>query len=242
MRDLGVHAGSRVQPGQRIGHSDSTGNSTGPHLHFEIMGGTGHPLTRGGSFGSVGKVSGGIKGLAQAMMNAAGFRGQFSAVNYIISHESGWRTTARNPSSGAYGLGQALPASKMRGYGPDYLHNARTQLNWFFHYIRSRYGSPNRAASFWRSHHWYGDGGVVTKPSLIAAGEKGPERVLSPPQTRAFENLVRNLDHGGGGGQTVVNINLPHYVGSQQDIQRVVRSALVTMDRRGALTVIKRTG
>ena len=80
---------------------------------------------------------------------------QFAAFSWIITRESGWDVTATNPSSGAYGLGQALPASKMAGYGSDYLTNPATQIKWALAYMNGRYGSPNAAQAFWQSHGWY---------------------------------------------------------------------------------------
>ncbi len=81
--------------------------------------------------------------------------GQFAAFAWIIDHESGWNVEARNPSSGAYGLGQALPASKMAPYGPDYLTDPVTQIKWALAYMDGRYGSPDAAKAFWESHGWY---------------------------------------------------------------------------------------
>jgi hypothetical protein len=106
-------------------------------------------------------VSGGVKSMAQQLLRLHGWEAQFPALNYIINHESGWNVHARNPSSGAYGLGQALPASKMAPYGGDYRDSANTQLRWMLAYIGGRYGDPNGAASFWRAHHWYDKGGYL---------------------------------------------------------------------------------
>ncbi|QHC59161.1 hypothetical protein [Rathayibacter sp. VKM Ac-2760] len=71
--------------------------------------------------------------------------------------ESGWRWNALNRSSGAYGIPQALPASKMATSGADYQTNAATQVDWGLSYIKSVYGSPCTAWSKWnsRSPHWY---------------------------------------------------------------------------------------
>ena len=73
----------------------------------------------------------------------------------IITNESGWSSTATNPSSGAYGLGQALPGSKMAPYGGDYMTNPYTQLLWMNSYIIGRYGSYANLANFWAANHWY---------------------------------------------------------------------------------------
>ncbi|MBV6703552.1 transglycosylase SLT domain-containing protein [Kitasatospora aureofaciens] len=80
---------------------------------------------------------------------------QLASFSQIISHESGWNVTATNPSSGSYGLGQALPASKMASAGADWKTNPTTQIKWALDYMNSRYGSPNAAWAFWQTHHWY---------------------------------------------------------------------------------------
>ncbi|WP_042372917.1 transglycosylase SLT domain-containing protein [Streptacidiphilus neutrinimicus] len=80
---------------------------------------------------------------------------QLSSFDQIISHESGWNVTATNASSGAYGLGQALPGNKMASVGADWQTNPTTQIKWALSYMNSTYGSPNAAWSFWQTHGWY---------------------------------------------------------------------------------------
>ncbi|MFJ8042849.1 transglycosylase SLT domain-containing protein [Kitasatospora sp. NPDC096147] len=80
---------------------------------------------------------------------------QFQCFSQIVKRESGWNYTASNPSSGAYGLVQALPGSKMASAGADWRTNPATQIKWGLNYMNSRYGSPCGAWSFWQSHHWY---------------------------------------------------------------------------------------
>ncbi|MFF9641747.1 aggregation-promoting factor C-terminal-like domain-containing protein [Kitasatospora aureofaciens] len=80
---------------------------------------------------------------------------QLASFSQIVSHESGWNVTATNPSSGSYGLGQALPASKMASAGADWKTNPATQIKWTLDYMNTRYGSPNAAWAFWQTHHWY---------------------------------------------------------------------------------------
>lgn len=88
-------------------------------------------------------------------MRMAGIsEGDFGAANYIISHESGWRYNAKN-SSGAYGLPQALPGSKMSSAGSDWATNPITQLRWFNSYCKQRYGSIQGAYNHWQSYHSY---------------------------------------------------------------------------------------
>jgi hypothetical protein len=79
----------------------------------------------------------------------------WQAFDFIITRESGWNPLAVNRSSGACGLGQSLPCSKMSGYGADYATNGTVQVNWTIDYIKNRYGNPNGARVFWNSHNWY---------------------------------------------------------------------------------------
>ncbi|MEV6978793.1 transglycosylase SLT domain-containing protein [Kitasatospora sp. NPDC093806] len=81
--------------------------------------------------------------------------GQLASFSQIIAHESSWNVTATNPSSGAYGLAQALPGSKMATHGADWKTNPTTQIKWALDYMNERYGSPNAAWTFWQNHHWY---------------------------------------------------------------------------------------
>ncbi|NGO78818.1 transglycosylase SLT domain-containing protein [Streptomyces sp. YC504] len=80
---------------------------------------------------------------------------QYNAFSQIVSRESGWNHTASNASSGAYGLVQALPGSKMSSAGADWKTNPATQIKWGLDYMNSRYGSPVGAWNFWQQHHWY---------------------------------------------------------------------------------------
>ncbi|MGW2681771.1 aggregation-promoting factor C-terminal-like domain-containing protein [Streptomyces sp. NPDC001414] len=80
---------------------------------------------------------------------------QFAAFSKIVSHESGWNPSATNGSSGAYGLVQALPGSKMASAGSDWKTNPATQIKWGLDYMNSRYGSPTAAWSFWQANGWY---------------------------------------------------------------------------------------
>ncbi len=92
----------------------------------------------------------------EEIMQAAGIpRSDWSAVDYIVSKESSWRHTAVNRTSGATGLCQSLPASKMATAGGDYLTNPVTQLKWCHSYAISRYGGWWQAYNFWQRNHWW---------------------------------------------------------------------------------------
>jgi len=79
---------------------------------------------------------------------------QFACLVQMWDHESGWRVNAANPS-GAYGIPQALPGSKMASAGPNWETDATTQIKWGLGYIAGRYVDPCGAWSFWQGHSWY---------------------------------------------------------------------------------------
>lgn len=85
-------------------------------------------------------------------MSAAGIsEGDWGYVDYIVSRESGWNPNATNRSSGACGLVQALPCSKVPGNGYDPVDN----LRWATGYATGRYGSWAGAQAFWSKNHWW---------------------------------------------------------------------------------------
>ena len=81
--------------------------------------------------------------------------GQFSCLDPLWTHESGWNPHAQNPRSGAYGIPQALPGDKMASAGPDWLSNPATQIRWGLAYIQDRYGTPCGAWSHQQATGWY---------------------------------------------------------------------------------------
>ncbi|EST39026.1 hypothetical protein N566_04295 [Streptomycetaceae bacterium MP113-05] len=91
----------------------------------------------------------------QAMARQIVGAGQYQCFSNIVDHESGWNYTATNPSSGAYGLVQALPASKMSSAGADWRTNPGTQIKWGLNYMNDRYGSPCGAWDFWQANNYY---------------------------------------------------------------------------------------
>ncbi len=94
--------------------------------------------------------------IARSMLGSYGWGGdQFSCLVSLWNKESGWNYRAYNSSSGAYGIPQALPGSKMGSSGADWQTNAATQIRWGFGYISGRYGSPCGAWSHSQSVGWY---------------------------------------------------------------------------------------
>ncbi|MFB9540856.1 MULTISPECIES: aggregation-promoting factor C-terminal-like domain-containing protein [Streptomyces] len=80
---------------------------------------------------------------------------QYQCFSEIVEHESDWDVNARNASSGAYGLVQALPGAKMASAGSDWKTNAATQIEWGLDYMKDRYGSACGAWDHWQSNHSY---------------------------------------------------------------------------------------
>lgn len=92
----------------------------------------------------------------EELMQQAGIpQEEWQATDYIVSHESSWNHLAVNRSSGATGLCQALPASKMASAGGDYLTNPVTQLKWCHEYSAQRYGGWWSSFAFWKANRWW---------------------------------------------------------------------------------------
>lgn len=94
------------------------------------------------------------QGSARAVARSI-FGSQFSCADSLIAKESGWDVSATNPSSGAYGLPQALPGSKMASAGADWRTNPATQLRWMKSYVDSRYGGVCNAWAHSQANNWY---------------------------------------------------------------------------------------
>jgi len=80
---------------------------------------------------------------------------QFSCLVNLWNRESNWRHLAKNPSSGAYGIPQSLPGSKMATEGADWMTNPQTQIRWGVKYIAARYSNPCAAWAHSEEHNWY---------------------------------------------------------------------------------------
>lgn len=80
---------------------------------------------------------------------------QYNCLVSLWNRESHWNVYAYNAGSGAYGIPQALPGSKMASAGPDWQNNAATQITWGLGYITGRYGTPCGAWDHSQSTGWY---------------------------------------------------------------------------------------
>lgn len=94
--------------------------------------------------------------IAEALLPQYGWSSsQMSCLVPLWMGESGWRVNAENSSSGAYGIPQSLPGSKMATVGSDWQTNPVTQITWGLEYIQARYGTPCGAWGFKQGHGFY---------------------------------------------------------------------------------------
>jgi len=100
--------------------------------------------------------SGSAQQIAMGMLGSYGWSSsQFSCLDSLWNQESGWNVYATNTTSGAYGIPQALPGSKMASAGADWQTDAATQIRWGLSYIKSLYGSPCGAWGHEEADGWY---------------------------------------------------------------------------------------
>jgi hypothetical protein len=130
-----------------------------------------------------------------------------------ITHPNGWHTLYAHQSKIAVHPGQTVKAGQTIGLT----------------------GSTGNSTGPHLHFEKYATGGYARVPTLGMFAERGPERVLNDRQTRAFESWMGRGANGGGGGVTYI-LNAPNYVGTHEDLRR----ALVDMNRRGQLEVIRR--
>ncbi|MEU8078403.1 lytic transglycosylase domain-containing protein [Catellatospora citrea] len=98
----------------------------------------------------------GNRAIGCALVLAAGMDlTQMACLNKLWTRESGWNPLAHNKSSGAHGIPQAVPGSKMGKFGADWETNPATQIKWGLEYIKNRYGTPCGAWQQSEEEGWY---------------------------------------------------------------------------------------
>lgn len=146
--------------------------------------------------GLSGSTSGALQAYAKSLMASHGWsNSNWPSLKALWNGESGWNPAAYNAASGATGIPQALPGSKMASAGADWRTNGDTQIRWGEGYIASVYGNPTNAYSKWlsRSPHWYARGTNSAAPGLAIVGERGPEAVMM----KGGEQVVPHYAAGG---------------------------------------------
>jgi hypothetical protein len=222
-------AGYSWKNGQRVdwtvgGHSD--------HVHAAV-----EAFVR--SLGSVSVGTGGnARAIGQAMAAARGWTGaEWDALDWLWGvKESGWDPHATNPTSGAYGIPQALPASKMASAGPDWHDNAATQIRWGLDYIGGRYGDPLGAAAHERQVNWYRHGGILAQ--VLDQGG------YLPQGWSLAGNFTGRPEPVGGalGGGLVIDVNMQVNAGSVigvDDLEDRVKRAATDAVNEGAGTLVR---
>lgn len=148
----------------------------------------------------------------------------WAAWNSVAMAESGWSNTAQNPSSGAFGIGQALPYTKMpkaawpvsAGGSAD----AGTQITWMRDYIAGRYGTPQGAAQHEAQYHWYKDGGHMRPGETGVVGDAGPELYTAGPSGGTVTPL------GKGGATVIQQFYGPQYPTPEQRASMALEAAV----------------
>jgi len=191
------------------------------------------PLTEddSGSGGTSAAPSGSHKHwLEQAGIPAS----QFGMYNYIISHESGWNPKATNPGSGAYGLPQSYPGSKMASAGSDWKTNPITQLKWMKKYV-GRYGGIGGAYKHWQTAHSYAKGGNPPTNQPVMVGEEGPELATFGSAAHIHTNKETKSMLKNAKPSPDVNVNLTVNIkgsadkGTPKSIAKEVKNVLVNL-------------
>lgn len=152
-------------------------------------------ISKLGSLFGAGAMGGKPSGSHKNWLAEAGFKpSDFGYITYIIDHESSWDPKATNPESGAYGLPQSLPGSKMASAGSDWRTNPITQLRWMKSYVNSVYGGAKNAYNFWLQHHAYANGGLVSQSGLYALAEMNKPEMIIPLDTSKKSRASQLLD------------------------------------------------
>lgn len=127
-----------------------------PILSSPVTGGSASPVGGGINVPISALSKGKNVALGKTMAAAYGWVGtQFSDLNALWTRESGWNNHAQNPSSGAYGIPQSLPPSKMGALANPPTSSAVAQIRWGLKYIKQTYKTPAGAWAHEQANGWY---------------------------------------------------------------------------------------
>jgi hypothetical protein len=185
------HVGMWVKPGTMI-----DAPHTGAKVREEGLGAYTNLGRVPGIADIVGKAVGGlgeavVQATAKSMLASFGWDGsQFAPLQQLWQRESGWNPLAKNPTSGAYGIPQSLPASKMAVFGRDWLTNPTVQEKWGMTYIKGRYKNPANAWAHELKLGWYAGGGFPAIGGISVVGENGPEIIRTGGPAQVYPSDV----------------------------------------------------
>ena len=148
-----VGTGSASQPA-----SASTGGGGGDTAAApaDTGGGSSEAAAPAASASGDGTTPEGAQSIARSLLGSHGWAdSEFSCLQSLWNKESGWNYQAQNASSGAFGIPQALPGSKMSSVSADWATNPTAQITWGMQYIEGRYGTPCSAWAHSQSVGWY---------------------------------------------------------------------------------------
>ena len=148
-----VGTGSASQPA-----SASTGGGGGDTAAApaDTGGGSSEAAAPAASASGDGTTPEGAQSIARSLLGSHGWAdSEFSCLQSLWTKESGWNYQAQNASSGAFGIPQALPGSKMSSVSADWATNPTAQITWGMQYIEGRYGTPCSAWAHSQSVGWY---------------------------------------------------------------------------------------
>lgn len=150
----------------------------------------------GSTVGGTSQGAGAAQAFASAHLGEFGWgQDQMPPLISLWNRESNWRWNATNPSSGAYGIPQSLPADKMASAGADWRTNAYTQVRWGLGYIQDRYGSPQQAMRHETNVGWYDQGGWLPPGVSTVVNATGrPEPVLNDSQWKSLNAATQGGD------------------------------------------------
>lgn len=132
-----------------------------------------------------------LQAYAKQLLASRGWGNEWGSFNALVMSESGWDVHATNPQSGAYGIPQSLPGSKMASAGSDWRTNGDTQLQWMMGYIADRYGDPNKAWSFHQKNNWYAAGAWSIDKDQTATVHQG-EMIIPAQQAETIRQTLLN--------------------------------------------------
>lgn len=173
-------------------------------------------------YGRLSGSAGANQALGQRLAAARGWVGPlWNDLNAVEMMEAGWNPNAQNPTSGAYGIAQFINGpGEYYQYGGD-PGTVSGQIFGMLNYISQRYGNPASALLHEQAFHWYGSGfdGMISSPTLIGVGERGPEHVTVTPGGRPS-----------GGNTYVINVH-PTPLARPADIGREVVGAIRAFEK-----------